>query len=218
VFLCAHPTDLEDVTRMYDPQELRHFLAQPAYEPMFRPGLPPWWDPLRLWARYLALPLRTGGIVGTLVRTVREGRRREGIAPRDPFLPTENEFSEVTAALQTRAGPAGLAVRVHEESLREVARECRRLGARLVLFDIGYPRAFSAATQAMAGSIGAEYSPAGAVALVRAWRGAPVYLANDGHWTPEGAAIVAEALAATAAARDMGGAAAQPPAAYVVRD
>ena len=106
-------------------------------------------------------------------------------------------------ALYAEDGPAALAVRVHEESLREVARECGRIGARLVLFDIGYPRAFSAATRSLAGEIGAEYSPAGEVALARAWRGTRVYLANDGHWTAEGARIVAEELARTAAARDI---------------
>jgi hypothetical protein len=203
VYLCAHPTDVEDVTRMYDDAEQRRFLADPAYEPRVRPGPPSSWDPLWLWGRYVGLPLRSGGILGTLMRTLREGPPREQPPGRDPFLPTEDEFSEVTRALYAGDGPAALAVRVHEESLREVARECARIGARLVLFDIGYPRAFSAATRSLAGEIGAEYSPAGEVALARAWRGARVYLANDGHWTAEGARIVAEELARTAASRDI---------------
>jgi hypothetical protein len=49
--------------------------------------------------------------------------------------------------------------------------------------------------------VGAEYSSAGAQALQRALAGEPVYLANDGHWTGRGAAIVAEALAQAAAVR-----------------
>jgi hypothetical protein len=203
VFLCAHPTDVEDVTRMYETSEQRRFLADPTYEPRVRPGPPARWDPLWLWGRHVGLPLRSGGILGTLLRTVREGRTRDQAAIRDPFLPREDEFSELAAAFSAQDGSAFLAVRVHEEALREVGRECARLGARLVLFDIGYPRAFAAATEALAGEIGAEYSPAGAAALRRARAGSVVYLANDGHWTAEGAAIVAQALARTAAARDI---------------
>lgn len=205
VVLCAHPTDIEDVVRMYDGPELQRFLADAAYEPRIRPELapPPAWSPVWLWSRHAGLPLRSGGILGSLVRVLRERRPRERTPSRDPFLPARDEFSEVADALQAREGAMGLAVRVHERALREVAAESRRLGARLVLFDIGYPDAFSAATEALAGEIGAEYSPAGRVALARARAGAPVYLANDGHWTAEGGRIVAEELARTAAARDI---------------
>ena len=204
VFLCAHPTDIEDVVRMYSPEEQQRFLADPAYEPLVRPGPPATWDPVWLWARHVALPMRSGGIVGALVRRLREGRTGEPATPRDPFLPRDDEFSELSRALQERQGPSALPIQVHEAALREVGRECARLGARLVLFDIGYPRAFSAETDALAREMGAEYSPAGRIALERARAGAPVYLANDGHWTPEGAGIVADALAETAAARAIG--------------
>jgi hypothetical protein len=204
VLLCVHLTDFEDVARQYDASEQRRFLERPAEDPLIRPeyGPQPPWDPLWLWARYVELPLRGGGILGSLARVLREGRTQEGAAARDPFVPTAAEQEEVLPALRADAAARdALARAVHEAALRELKRECDGLGARLVLFDLGYPRGLREATATLAGQIGAEYSGAGGEALRRALAGEPVYLANDGHWTGRGAAIVADALSAAAAVR-----------------
>jgi hypothetical protein len=204
VFLCVHLTDFEDVARQYDEPEQRGFIARPAHDPLIRaeyaPAAP--WDPLWLWARHVELPLRSAGIVGSLIRVVRERRMQEGTSARDPFVPTSSEQEEMLPALRADAGPRdALARAVHEVSLRELRAECDRLGARLVLFDLGYPRVLREATAGLARDLGVEYSAAGAEALEHALKGEPVYLANDGHWTGQGAAVVAAALARTAAAR-----------------
>jgi hypothetical protein len=65
----------------------------------------------------------------------------------------------------------------------------------VVLFDLGYPTAFSKAHEALAQELGIAYNPAGRVVLEQARAGAPVYLANDGHWSPEGSRVVARELA-----------------------
>jgi len=59
---------------------------------------------------------------------------------------------------------------------------------------------FRAAIEAAAHDLGAEYSPADAVAYERARsHGEAIYLAGDGHWSPLGAAVVAAELARTLA-------------------
>jgi hypothetical protein len=78
---------------------------------------------------------------------------------------------------------------------------CDDAGARLVLFDLGYPREFSAAVEALAGALEVRYSPAGRVALERARAGDEVYLADDGHWSPLGSQVVARELAGAAGLR-----------------
>jgi hypothetical protein len=203
VFLCAHPTDLADLTRMYDEAELERFVAGGAPPRVRREYAGPHpWDPLWLWARHFGLPLRAGGVLGSLVRGLRERRFQEFAAARDPFVPTAGELVEVAPELGAGTGAgAGVAWQAHRHAIAEIRAECDRLGARLVLFDLGYPRAFTAAMEGLAADLGVAYSPAGRVALRRAQAGARVYLANDGHWTPQGAAIVAEALAATLGGR-----------------
>jgi hypothetical protein len=201
VFLCVHPTDVEDLERMYEPPELTRMVDHPDQEPLIRAeyGPPPRWDPLWLWARHVELPLRSGGILGTLLRVARVPALRERGTPRDPFVPTPAEIEETLPALRADApAPLLLARRAHRASLREVRAECDRLGARLVLFDLGYPRGFSADTEALAAELGVEYSPAGRVAVRRAQEGERVYLADDGHWSARGAEIVAQELARTA--------------------
>jgi hypothetical protein len=80
-------------------------------------------------------------------------------------------------------------------SVRQIKRLCDGIGAQLVLFDVGYPKAFSRSVEQLAADIGAPYSPAGRVVLQKAYEGRPVYLAGDGHWTGEGNATVAHELA-----------------------
>jgi hypothetical protein len=205
VFLCAHPTDLGDATRLYDERELGRLLEGSPPPPRVRSeyGPPSARDPLWLWARHLALPLWSGGVLGSLVRGVRERRLHEFTAARDPFVPTAAELDEVPPGLAEGTGAqASLAWRAHRQAVAEMRREAAAAGARVVLFDLGYPRPFTAAIERLAGELGVEYSPAGRVALQRALAGERVYLANDGHWTGRGAGVVAEELARTAAARD----------------
>jgi hypothetical protein len=208
VFLCAHFTDPGDAARLFDEAELRRFVAGQPPPPRVRAeyGPPPARDPLWLWARHAGLPLWSGGIFGSLVRGARERRLREFTASRDPFVPTPSEMDEALPELAAGNGEgASLAWQAHRRAVVEIERAARAAGARLVVFDLGYPRGFSAAMEALAGELGVEYSPAGRVALRRALTGEPVYLANDGHWSARGAAVVAGELAraaAVAAVRD----------------
>ncbi len=201
VFLCAHLTDPGDAVRLYDEAALRRFVEDgtpPHTRPAYGPPSPR--DPSWLWARHAGLPLWSGGILGALGRSVRERRFQETTAARDPFVPTPAEIDEVLPELRAGTGAgASLAWRAHRRAVEELRREAESAGARLVLFDLGYPRGFSAAMEALAAELGAEYSPAGRIALERAVAGEPVYLANDGHWTGLGAGIVGEALARTRA-------------------
>jgi len=79
-----------------------------------------------------------------------------------------------------------------------MARLAHASGARLVLFDLGYPRAFTRAIEDEAGRLGVDYSPAGREALEAAREGRVAsYLVDDGHWTAAGAEVVAGELART---------------------
>jgi hypothetical protein len=80
--------------------------------------------------------------------------------------------------------------------LERICGLARALGARAVLLDLGYPRAFSSAIQAEAARLGAAYSPAGRDVLERALAGEEVYLSRDGHWSPLGNDAIASALSA----------------------
>jgi hypothetical protein len=204
VFLCAHLTDPGDAVRLYDEAELGRFLDGGSPPPRVRPEYGPHSprDPVWLWSRYAGLPLRSGGILGALLRSMRERRFQEPTAARDPFVPTPAELDEVLPELRAGTGAgASLAWRAHRRAVAEMRSEAAAAGARLVVFDLGYPRGFSAAMEALAGELGVEYSPAGRIALRHALAGERVYLANDGHWTGLGAGIVAAELARTDAVR-----------------
>jgi hypothetical protein len=100
-----------------------------------------------------------------------------------------------TAVLPGASPEDALGWRVHVRAIRQIRRLCDGAGARLVLFDLGYPRGFSQAVEALAAELGVEYNPAGRLALERALAAQPVYLVDDGHWTREGNDIVATVLA-----------------------
>jgi hypothetical protein len=65
----------------------------------------------------------------------------------------------------------------------------------VVLFDIGYPAAFSRAIEDLAREEGLDYNPAGRAVLARAMAGEEMYLRGDGHWTPAGSEAMALELA-----------------------
>jgi hypothetical protein len=206
VLLCVHHTDLEEAERYYGEPELRRFLtlsvvdgARPLVVPEYRPRA--WWSPARLWAEDLAIPLRSSGILGAVGRSVRDGDLARGGVRRDPFLPTDGDVEAILPALDPAAPErVRLPWEANRHALAEVHRACQRMGARLVVFDLGYPRALTESVERAAHEVGAVYSGAGRIALARARAGEVAYLADDGHWSPRGAEIVAEELARVAAA------------------
>jgi hypothetical protein len=192
VFASVHFTDLAEIDILYEPEEQRRFREETGYLPLavvsYRPR--PWWDPIAFWSTHLAAPLRVSGILGTLVQAARAGKLRHATRDEDAAwsLPTEENLSRPFPT----DGP-GWATERH--ALARLQQECTEAGARLVLFDIGYPRAFTAEVESIAGQIGADYSPAGRVVLARGQGGEDVYLKNDGHWTPLGNDLMARELA-----------------------
>ena len=83
---------------------------------------------------------------------------------------------------------------VHRRAVAVIHSLAREAGARVVLFDIGYPKAFSEAVEGLAREEGVSYSPAGRAVLLRALAGEEMYLRGDGHWTPAGTDAMAEEL------------------------
>ena len=180
VLLCVHPNDVTDPLSVFDAAELQRFVREPGYRPRAAPqrGPRPVFD---FWLRHVALPLATARALRAAVGSanVREPDGGEGDGPLPPVTVADS--------------PPGWAVL--RQAVREIGREAREAGARLVVFDLGYPAAFTAALEAMAGEAGGRYSDAGRVAATRALAGADVYLRRDGHWSPAGSDIVARALA-----------------------
>jgi hypothetical protein len=197
VFASVHFTDLEEIDVMYEPDEQRRFREEAFYTPLavprYRPR--PWWDPVAFWSAHVALPLRVGGLLGTLAQAMRAGELRRTSAGKEAtwLLP-----SEVDLARPFPTDGPGWATERH--ALAALQRECAAAGVRLVLFDIGYPRAFTAEVEEIARRIGADYSPAGRTVLARGQAGEEVYLRGDGHWTPLGNEVMARELARTTGA------------------
>jgi hypothetical protein len=198
VFVCSHPTDLDDLSFWYEGEELHKFLAQDGYRPLvrdpFRPK--PWWNVPYVWSAYLAAPLRCSGIPGALSKVFR-GNPNVPIKETDQknYVPSQKEIDLSFAASKPGAtSEEQLRWKVHQEAIHRIDLACRKHNAQLVLFDIGYPKEMSQAIQKVAESMKITYSPAGRIALEKALLGEPVYLANDGHWTPHGSRIVAEEL------------------------
>jgi len=202
VFASSHFTDVGEATQWYPPAELERFLLSPLdtpYVPLareaYRPRPP--WDPVSLWARRLSLPFRSGGVGGALARALRERGPGLGSGTAGGWrAPSPAEIGAPFTAVLPGASPEdALGWRVHVRAIRQIRRLCDGAGARLVLFDLGYPRGFSQAVEALAAELGVEYNPAGRLALERALAAQPVYLVDDGHWTREGNDIVATVLA-----------------------
>jgi hypothetical protein len=202
VFASSHFTDVAEATQWYPAEELERFLASPLESPYwplareeYRPR--PGWDPVSFWARHVSLPLRCGGLSGAVFRALRGRAPAGGSSAAGSWrLPSSADIEAPFTAASPEAAPAdALGWRVHVRAIREIKRLCDGAGARLVLFDLGYPRGFSRAVEALAVELGVEYSPAGRVALEEALAGRPVYLVDDGHWTAEGNDVVAAELA-----------------------
>ena len=212
VFLCVHPNDLADVAFWYEPDEVRRFLAdsrEAPYVPLVRYGLRTTDRTLsNWWLMHGAVPLRSARLLRGVLRQAslepeRGGPRAEVAAPgRRPWLPEDSVLREPFAAEEPGATEElRLAWAASRHAVERMKGLCDDAGARLVLFDLGYPREFSAAVEALAGALEIRYSPAGRVALERARAGDEVYLADDGHWSPLGSQVVARELAVAAGLR-----------------
>ena len=202
VFVCSHPNDLDDNRELYEDPELRRFLSEPDYLPVVkeRDLWPrPWYDLFELWSRRLALPLRSSGLAGTLAKAAWNGtlKLRRGGEPvvSKPFLPPDEYVALPFAPVLPGAGEKdALEWRVHRRAVATIHRLADGIGARVVLFDIGYPTAFSRAIEDLARDEGVGYSPAGRAILARARAGEEMYLRDDGHWTPAGSGAMAREL------------------------
>jgi hypothetical protein len=206
VFLCVHPNDPADVGFWFDPDEIRRFLADAPghpYVPLVREDLrAPARSVYDWWLLNAAIPLRTARLLRALVRQGALGA--DGGAPppesagpsRGPWLPRPAVLLEPFAA----AGPGAseelrLGWAATRHAVERILDLCDGAGARLVVFDLGYPHEFSAAVEDLARALAVAYNPAGRAALRRAQAGAEVYLSDDGHWSPLGHRVVAEELA-----------------------
>jgi hypothetical protein len=199
VLLCVHLTDIEDALVYYEEEELRRFAEQPPssaelprVKPFYQPSSP--WTLTALWSQKIALPTESGAVLGAVARALR-GKRAGVFVPRDPFVPTPEDVEAPLPAV-SGSGPERdqIAWKAVVQSLARIKHVSDQIGARLVLFDLGYPNALSQAVEAQALALGAEYSPAGRVVLERARAGDDVYLANDGHWSGTGAEVAAQEL------------------------
>ncbi len=202
VFLCCHPNDVPDVLKQYPRSEIEHYLAA---EPEFSVA------PLssasnkhsvihnfRVEAnRRLNIPLRSAHTIRDLSRLFKS-RGWEGFKggqdSEDWLLPTQATIDE---PFDPSRGDEEmqLAWRAHQYAIAQIKADCNRIGAKLVLFDVGYPTDFCEATRKLAGDLGVDYSDAGRKVLAAGQSGRHVYLANDGHWNAVGCRLIAENLA-----------------------
>jgi hypothetical protein len=191
VFACAHPTDVADALYWYAPEELERFATDDGYVPHVRRERLPASGPGAAWSRRVALPLRTGRLLVALLKpaaTANSAPMADG-----PFVPSAGE--QDAPFEPAREPQAQLGWRAHRAALRHLKRTCDGVGARLVVFDLGYPAAFSRAVEESARQAGTGYDPAGRAVLQRALAGQEVYLRRDGHWSPLGADAMARELA-----------------------
>jgi len=200
VFVCTHPTDANDAVDLYGASELSRFVEEGRWPLLvrekYRPRPP--WDLLDLWAVHLALPMQSSAVPGALVRAVLDRMRGEAAPARAAgvWKPSPQDVAGPYLVFGPR-GSVGqrLGWAAHQRALGEIKRLGDGLRAHVVLFDVGYPRDLSQAVQATARQVGAQYSAAGLAALNLALSGVEMYLADDGHWTPAGNAVVARELA-----------------------
>ena len=196
VFVCAHPTDVMDAPTAYDRTELERFVEQEGYRPRARTDAES--AVFQYWLFHVAIPLRAARVLRGVLHRSEPGAGPVMAANDDErFVPSPEYVAEPFDPLAPGADPAAtLGWRALRRAIAEIQRESARIGARVVVFDIGYPTAFSAAIEGIAREVGARYSDAGRAVLARAQRGEDVYLRRDGHWSPAGGDAVARGLAA----------------------
>jgi hypothetical protein len=146
----------------------------------------------------VALPLHSGRLMQALISQPQD-RVLETPVPQSAgghFVPAAALVSAPFAP-DTAAGPPEqrLGWQANRRALAEIQREAGTAGARVIVFDLGYPTAFSAALERLAQELGVTYCDAGRRVLARAQAGESLYLATDGHWSPQGCDAVARELA-----------------------
>lgn len=204
VFVCCHFNDIAEAGYWYSTEELQRFLAASGdYEPLarieFHPR--PWWRAdQHIWNAHVAPSLRLAGALDAGYHLLGNSRLRKAVAtgPAVPYVPSAEKLNEPFAPGEAAASSKDrLEWKVHCHAAACLKELCAASGARMVLFDIGYPHAFSHAMEQLAKRLRVNYSPAGRTALVKALSGDDIYLANDGHWSAAGCAFVAAELAKT---------------------
>ena len=184
VILCLHPTDVTDALPLFEASELTRFAGEQGYRPLaLRPhgGKDTLFD---VWLKHVALPLAMARVVRVLAY--------RALRPQSVAASPERENDAIP---EVAFAESPLGWEVLRQAVREIDRETRKAGARLVIFDLGFPPRASEAFEQLALELGVQYSDAGRQALRRARSGDDVYLRHDGHWTRTGCDIVARALA-----------------------
>jgi hypothetical protein len=199
VFVCSHFNDVWEATFYHPAEELERLLAGPIEEDYLPRARREYQEGRRrkfeqFWNDHAALTLRAGRLVHFLLCSLSKKPVSTPSLASDPFVPAR-EVREGPFTPWADGPEARLGWQVHARSLAKIKYLCDQQGARLVLFDLGYPSAFSAAIRGLADRLGVTYVAAGQEALARALAGEETYLANDGHWSPHGCDIVARELA-----------------------
>lgn len=207
VVLCIHPNDLIDSSNCYSEEELRKFIATPSDEPIHifsghRKSRSLSQRAERGWAHRIAAPLRASRALKALKESLsepasrQENRKISTDLPAGLFVPQPADIRQPFAPTAGEA-PALLKLqwRAHCRALERLQARCDDIRATLIVFDLGYSTAFCEATEELANAIGARYSPAGRRVLQQAIDGHAVYLADDGHWSPQGNLLIARQLA-----------------------
>jgi hypothetical protein len=204
VFVCSHFNDVDDACSWYPVEELHQYLAKEDYLPVSRRCYWPKANhhPVRVWNHYVHVPTRTGRLLHFLAFRLHDvlvsgNWPRRGTETRDEecFVPSPARRQAPFAPWEHSSQEQRLGWNVHVRSLQKLKQLCAEQGAQIVLFDLGYPHAFSHAIEEQARLLEVPYVPAGQAVLSQALAGKPVYLANDGHWTPLGSDLVARELA-----------------------
>lgn len=195
VFLCSCYNDIIDVNHDYSAEELNTFVASAVdddTEPLARSEFHPpvWWELQRNWSDRLALPLYSAGAVRVLGQGFKLGL--QNLAKPVAAVPDQN-FADRPWELTT--DDTKLAWRAHCHALRKIQHLCREQGATLVVFDVGFPRQFTQATETAVKESGIAYSIAGRTVFERSLAGEAMYLVDDGHWSAKGCQTVAHELA-----------------------
>jgi hypothetical protein len=201
VFVCSHFNDIHEAAQWYPDEELSRYVAE-AYEPLAHRHYwpkPAWRIDHHVWNDHLAPSLRFAGAIAGWRKALDEGvtlkSTRASVHLQRPFVPSNEMIDNPFAPWHTEAARTDrLGWQAHVRALANIQLQCREMSARLILFDLGYPEAFSKAVEEQALVLGATYSPAGRIALQHALRGEDIYLANDGHWSANGSRVIASEL------------------------
>jgi hypothetical protein len=200
ILVCSQAGEVADALHWYAPEELDHFLSEEGYRPLARPIYreEPATGVFSYWFLRVALPLHSGRLMQALISQPQD-RVLETPVPQSAgshFVPAAALVSAPFAPDTADAPPEQrLGWQANRRALAEIQREAGTAGARVIVFDLGYPTAFSAALERLAQELGVTYCDAGRRVLARARAGENLYLARDGHWTPQGCDAVARELA-----------------------